>query len=113
MKLNLNREYYEKSTIGELSIDGEFVCYMLERPWDDNKVRVSCIPEGEYPLTLKKYGRFHERWKGKSWYKGVIKLEDTEPRTEILIILPTFPKRLMGVLHLEPHGRKIMLVSLE
>jgi len=33
----------------------EFKCFTVERPWLDNKVRESCIPEGEYALKLGMY----------------------------------------------------------
>jgi hypothetical protein len=33
----------------------EFQCYTVERPWLDNKIRESCIPEGEYALKLGMY----------------------------------------------------------
>lgn len=36
--------------LSELSIDGEFVCYMIGQPWRDNKPEVSCVPVGEYDL---------------------------------------------------------------
>lgn len=35
----------------------EFECYTVERPWMDNKVRLSCIPEGNYTLKLGAYNR--------------------------------------------------------
>ena len=56
MVIKLNREYKEKATTGIISIAGEEICHSLERPWDSNKRGISCIPEGNYPLTLKMYG---------------------------------------------------------
>ncbi len=35
-------------TFGTLSIDGQFACFTVELPWDDNKKNVSCIPYGGY-----------------------------------------------------------------
>ena len=35
-------------TFGVLKINGECVCLTLERPWEDNKPNVSCIPSGIY-----------------------------------------------------------------
>ena len=35
-------------TFGALKIEGEYVCLTLERPWEDNKPNVSCIPIGTY-----------------------------------------------------------------
>ena len=35
-------------TFGVLKINGECVCLTLERPWEDNRPNVSCIPSGTY-----------------------------------------------------------------
>lgn len=64
MQLTLTRtDYTGNSTIGELSIDGEFFCYTLEdvrRP-DGYKVKgQTAIPAGTYDLLLTyspKYGK--------------------------------------------------------
>ena len=48
--------YTPHGTFGKL-IFPEFECFTVERPWLDNKIRESCIPEGEYPLKLGMYNR--------------------------------------------------------
>jgi hypothetical protein len=48
--------YTPMGTFGRLMFP-EFQCFTVERPWFDNKVRESCIPEGEYNLRL---GRYHK-----------------------------------------------------
>ena len=96
MKIDLIRTYHDGSTIGELFIDGRKKSYTIERPWKDNERRVSCIPEGCYEIGLKMYGRWHEKWKDKSWYKGVLILKDTLPRTEILIHTANYAHQLNG-----------------
>ena len=45
--------FSDKSTIGELFINGERFCDTLENPWLDNQRNISCIPEGEYPVRLR------------------------------------------------------------
>ena len=45
--------FTEKSTLGELFLNGERMCETLENPWMDNKRNISCIPEGEYPVRLR------------------------------------------------------------
>ena len=45
--------FSEKSTIGELFLNGERMCDTLENPWQDNQRNISCIPEGEYPVRLR------------------------------------------------------------
>lgn len=37
-------------TFGELYVDGEFVCYTVEREWSNNKQSFSCVPCGTYDL---------------------------------------------------------------
>jgi hypothetical protein len=38
-------------TFGILTV-GNFRCYTVERPWENNKRNVSCIPEGTYEIEL-------------------------------------------------------------
>ena len=78
-------------TLGRLYCKGDFLCYTIERPWKDNERRISCIPEGCYPLTTKKYGRFWDKYK-----LPIPILLDTEPRSEILIHPSNWAKDLAG-----------------
>jgi hypothetical protein len=48
---------YEKETFGVLTF-GEFTCYTVERPWEDNEPFVSCIPDGDYYLHSHSSPRF-------------------------------------------------------
>ena len=45
--------FSENSVIGELFLNGEWMCDTLENPWLDNQRNISCIPEGEYPVRLR------------------------------------------------------------
>tara|TARA_R110001599_G_scaffold5206_3_gene26131 strand:+ start:2839 stop:3324 length:486 start_codon:yes stop_codon:yes gene_type:complete len=45
--------FTEKSTIGQLYLNGELFCDTLENPWKDNAKNISCIPEGEYDVRLR------------------------------------------------------------
>ena len=36
--------------VGILSIDNDPFCVTMERPWEDNKANVSCVPVGIYAL---------------------------------------------------------------
>ena len=45
--------FSNKSTIGELFLNGERICDTLENPWQDNQRNISCIPEGVYPVRLR------------------------------------------------------------
>lgn len=45
--------------LGSVYIDGQFICYSMERNWDQNKRFTSCIPAGSYrlkPFNSDKYG---------------------------------------------------------
>ena len=44
--------FSEKSTIGELFLNGERMCDTLENPYINNERNISCIPEGEYKVRL-------------------------------------------------------------
>lgn len=44
---------------GELFYEDDFICYTLERAWNNNKPFISCIPDGVYNLVKvnsEKYG---------------------------------------------------------
>ena len=45
--------FTDKSTLGELFVNGERICDTLENPWQDNQRNISCIPEGQYPVRLR------------------------------------------------------------
>jgi hypothetical protein len=60
MELKLKRLHKtDKSTIGELSIDGVFECYTLEDVERDVKVySKTAIPKGEYKVIINQSNRF-------------------------------------------------------
>jgi hypothetical protein len=45
--------FTDKSTIGELFLNGEFMCDTLENPELNNVRNISCIPEGQYSVRLR------------------------------------------------------------
>mgnify|MGYP003119789729 FL=1 len=45
--------FTDKSTLGELFLNGERMCDTLENPWMDNQRNISCIPKGEYKVRLR------------------------------------------------------------
>jgi len=56
-KLILCRTYHINGTNGILYDEqGDLLCFTIELPWRDNRVRESCIPEGTYQLT-KRYSQ--------------------------------------------------------
>ena len=92
MRLQLIRDIDTgNETFGRLYADDEWMCYTIERPWKDNERRISCIPEGTYPLFTKEYGRFWEKYKF-----PIPILGDTSPRSEILIHPANYARELAG-----------------
>lgn len=51
MELILTRTYHAKGTNGVLEVNGKPFCFTIELPWKNNAPRLSCIPEGSYPLV--------------------------------------------------------------
>ena len=51
--LILRDTFTDKSTIGELFLNGEFMSDTLELPYLDNQRNISCIPEGQYSVRLR------------------------------------------------------------
>ena len=47
----------DQGTLGFLYTPG-FSCYMLELPWKNNQVNVSCIPVGTYVVKIKKSPKY-------------------------------------------------------
>lgn len=62
MILELKRKIFtDDSTIGELSIDGEFVCYTLEDKVRETKIQnVTAIPYGKYEVIINFSNRFQK-----------------------------------------------------
>lgn len=93
MKLTLIRDKDNgESTLGRLFCEGEFLCFTLENTWADNEPRVSCVPEGNYQLETKKYGRYWEKYKPLE----IPILKDVPNRSQILIHPGNFPKDTLG-----------------
>lgn len=60
MEFTLTRVYKSGGTNGTLTLNGHFVCFTIELPWQENKKNVSCIPEGKYDLKTR-YSQKHKR----------------------------------------------------
>jgi hypothetical protein len=77
------------STIGRISVNGQFIGYTLELPWKNNANEISCIPTGQYPVAFRndpgskyKYRHLHVRnVPGRQW---------------ILVHKGNFPKDTLG-----------------
>ncbi len=51
--LIIRKVFTDKSTIGELFLNGEKFCDTLELPYIDNQKSISCIPIGQYKVRLR------------------------------------------------------------
>jgi hypothetical protein len=60
MELQLKRTYYAEGTNGALYYGNRLICYTIELPWLKNKRKISCIPEGRYPLVARENPHHHE-----------------------------------------------------
>ena len=58
MDLYLWRTYQPGGTNGQLLYAGQRLCYTIELPWQANRRRISCIPEGHYRLQPRVTNRF-------------------------------------------------------
>ena len=89
MKLHLFRySENDESTLGLLYVNGKFICYTLEDQYQENKVyEETRIPVGEYKITLRTVGGFHERYKVKfkDIHKGTLWIRDI-PGFEYVLI---------------------------
>lgn len=80
MNLELVRFGYGKdSTLGRLSVDGEFECFTLEDERREVKVYgETCIPEGRYEILLRTEAGKHERYLDRfpELHRGMLWLQD-------------------------------------
>lgn len=63
MKLTLTRLVdIDGCTLGVLAHENNLLCFTLENPWLDNKINVSCIPEGCYKCEPHDGSKFEDTW---------------------------------------------------
>lgn len=58
MELILIRTYHANGVNGVLRFGDTEICRTVELPWKENRPRISCIPEGKYPLRKRCTPRF-------------------------------------------------------
>ena len=104
MIARLYRNRHPDKTTGILLVnDVEFET--LELPWRDNKLSISCIPDGEYRCKVD-YSNNKNR--------NVIELlyEDTKPRSQIQIHVATKTSQLKGCIGVKTKELELALFSL-
>ena len=77
MNLNLHRTYFKEGTNGALFYKDQFMGFVIELPWLENRRNISCIPEGVYELKA----RYSEK------FKHHLQLENV-PRRSLILIHP-------------------------
>lgn len=81
--------YHPKGTLGAIRFDRQ-TFFTIEKPWKNNAVMVSCIPEGVYDMGWRKSPKFGETWH----------VQDVPNRTHILIHTANFPQDVHGCIGL-------------
>lgn len=90
LKIRIKRtEQHSRSIIGELYVNGTFICYTLELPWKKNEENVSCIPSGTYDAYL----RYNSEKASREW---VTELLNVPKRTAIQIHIGNYPRDIDG-----------------
>ena len=93
MDIILHRSYLPWGVYGEMIADDrQKLCYTVERRWQYNQPRISCVPEGVYRLTRHKSPRFGNVWALEGGTVGI----ETGHRTHILIHAANYPWELEG-----------------
>ena len=91
--------YHPDGTLGCLTVVDAFGMlqrfYSIEKPWADNAINVSCIPEGTYSVGWRESPRFGDTWH----------IQDVPGRSHILIHAANFPDDVQGCIGL---GTKTM-----
>lgn len=92
----LKRRYFEHGTYSTLEFKGDEICKVVERPDENNKPSISCVPEGVYKIVPHESPRFGycyalvAKTLGVGIYEGL--------RTHILIHKGNTPSDVQGCL---------------
>lgn len=86
-KLSVFRQFPgKKCTSGYLAVNGNIICYTLERPWADNQQNISSIPAGTYTAFLRYDHADHWR----------LELRNVPGRTNVQIHIGNQPDQTKG-----------------
>lgn len=89
--------YTDNETIGEIIIGSDFRLECIERPWKDNQARVSCIPEGTYPLGLRNSPIVYRTTRRRArTYEYGYEVQNVPNRTVIMLHIANTASELMG-----------------
>lgn len=96
MNLFLRRYQTARCTLGILYASGEpWELFTLERPWQENAPRISCVPDGVYSLEPHNGTRWKDTWalvgQTVSHFPG-----EGKPRSACVFHPANLPSELMG-----------------
>ena len=93
--------FTDKSVIGKLYCNGEFIAHTLELAWKDNKKSVSCIPEGRYDCRVRL-----ARESGSRDYVHLL-VQDVPNRSYILFHRGNYPSDSRGCILTGTHRAQV------
>jgi hypothetical protein len=92
--IELLRRYNPDGTFGQMTLEDGSVFATVERPWLNNQVGISCIPEGVYLLTLRDSEVVNRTTHGR--YKRGWNVTGVPNRSFIMIHIANFPRNVEG-----------------
>jgi len=99
--------YTPKGTMGAWYVDREFICLTVEKPWWDNELSVSCIPEGLYDLRSRESGVIRRTSKEK-YRTGWEICNVPGGRTYIMVHIANYARSLEGCVGV---GEKLTVIG--
>ena len=93
--------FTDKSVIGKLYCNSEFIAHTLELAWRDNEKRVSCIPDGEYKCRVRL-----ARESGSRDYVHLL-VQDVPDRSYILFHRGNYPSDSRGCILTGTHRAQV------
>ena len=89
----------DNDTLGLLYSPGKFLCYTLEDPVRDVKIKhITAIPDGRYRIKLRTIGGFHNRYAKKfgALHRGMLWLQDVPNYKYVLMHIGNTAKDSSG-----------------
>lgn len=93
--------FTDKSVLGKLYCNAEFIAHTLELPWKDNQKSISCIPSGEYDCRVRL-----ARESGSRDYVHLL-VKDVPNRSYILFHRGNYPSDSKGCILTGTHRARV------
>lgn len=88
----LNRHYHQNCTTGVMKFPDGTTFHTMELPWKNNRNRVSCIPEGFYPMQKRVSGVVQRT----SGYTQGWEVQEVKDRDYIMVHVGNYPSDFEG-----------------